>query len=284
MKLKNRKIVEKTFKHCCLCISWITVLLLGLLLLHVLKEGWQYLDTHFLSNFQSRFPHKAGIKAGIWGTCWLILLTALISVPIGIGSAIFLEEYGVKGRWGKIIEINVANLAGVPSIVYGLLGLAIFVRFFSLGRSLLSGALTLSLLIMPIIIVSAREAIRSVPNAIRMAAFALGVEKRHVIWGQVLPMALPGIMTGVILSLSRAIGETAPLIIVGALTYVAFIPQSPTDEFTVLPLQIYNWASRPQEEFHSLSASGIIVLLAVMITMNFIAVIIRQRSSKRINL
>ena len=284
MKLKHRELIESIFKLFCLSVTGITVILLGILLFHILQEGYSYLDLQFLSDYQSRFPHKAGIKAGIWGTCWLILLTALFSVPIGICSAIFLEEYGFKGRWGKIIEINVANLAGVPSIVYGLLGLAIFVRFFDLGRSLLSGALTLSLLIMPIIIVASREAIRAVPLTIRMAAFALGAEKRHVVLGQVLPMAMPGIMTGVILSLSRAIGETAPLIIVGALTYVAFTPESPMDEFTVLPLQIYNWASRPQEDFHSLAAAGIIVLLAVMITMNFIAVIIRHRTDKRMNL
>ena len=284
MKLQRREMTEKIFKFFCLSVTGITVTLLCVLLFHILREGYQYLDLQFLSNYQSRFPHKAGIKAGIWGTCWLISLTAVISVPIGVCSAIFLEEYSIKGRWGKIIEINVANLAGVPSIVYGLLGLAIFVRFFSLGRSLLSGALTLSLLIMPIIIVSAREAIRAVPSTIRMAAFALGVEKRHVVMGQVLPMAMPGIMTGVILSLSRAIGETAPLIIVGALTYVAFTPESPMDEFTVLPLQIYNWAGRPQDDFHSLAAAGIVVLLTVMITMNFIAVIIRQRTNKRMNL
>lgn len=276
--------MEYMFRLFCLLITLGSVALLIVLLFYVSLEGFPWLDSQFITNFQSRFPHKAGIKAGIWGTCWLILLTGAFSVPLGIGSAIFLEEYALKGKWGKLIEVNVANLAGVPSIVYGLLGLAIFVRFFSLERSLISGALTLSLLIMPIIIVSSREAIRDVPKTIRLAAYALGAEKRQVVFGHVLPMALPGIMTGVILALSRAIGETAPLVVLGALTYVAFTPQSPMDEFTVLPLQIYNWASRPKEEFHALAAAGIIVLLSVMITMNFIAIVIRHRTSKKVNL
>ena len=284
MKLSHRKKMEKFFKFFCLFITLGSVAVLFVLLFSIVLEGFPWLDSQFLTSFQSRFPHKAGIKAGIWGTCWLIILTGIFSVPLGIGSAIFLEEYGIKGKLGKLIEVNVANLAGVPSIVYGLLGLAIFVRFFSLNRSLISGALTLSLLIMPIIIVSARESIRAVPKTIRLAAYALGAEKRQVVFGHILPMALPGIMTGVILALSRAIGETAPLVILGALTYVAFTPQSPMDEFTVLPLQIYNWASRPQEEFHSLAAAGIIVLLSVMIAMNFIAIVIRHRTSKKVNL
>lgn len=282
--LKARKRKEKVFRYACFGLTFFSVLILVVLLFHIGMAGNKYLSFDFLTSWPSRFPHKAGIKAGIWGTIWLISLTACISIPIGVLSALFLEEYKIGGKLGKVIEINVANLAGVPSIVYGLLGLTIFVRYFDLGRSLLSGALTLSLLIMPVIIVSSREAVKAVPDAIRFAAYALGASKYQVVFWHVLPIALPGILTGVILALSRAIGETAPLIIIGALTYISYTPESMMDEFTVLPLQIYNWASRPQEEFHSLAAGGIIVLLLVMMSMNFIAVMIRQRASKKVKL
>lgn len=281
---KSRKRTEKIFKLACFGLTFFSVLILIVLLFHISMTGQKYLSWDFISNWPSRFPHKAGIKAGIWGTLWLISLTACISIPIGVCSALFLEEYKIQGKLGKIIEINVANLAGVPSIVYGLLGLTIFVRYFGLDRSLLSGALTLTLLIMPVIIVSSREAIKAVPDAIRFGAYALGASKYQVVFWHVLPIALPGILTGVILALSRAIGETAPLIIVGALTYISYTPESVMDEFTVLPLQIYNWASRPNEEFHYLAAGGIIVLLAVMMSMNFIAVMIRQKASKKVKL
>lgn len=276
-----RKVMNALFQKFCTLMTWMSVVLLVVLVFHIVKEGAHWLSWDFLANFQSRFPEKAGIKAGIFGTLWLISLTAAISIPVGVASALFLEEYGVKGKIGKIIEINVANLAGVPSIVYGLLGLTVFVRYFDLDRSLLSGALTLSLLIMPVIIVATRESVRAVPNTIREAAYALGACKWQVVFFHVLPSSLPGILTGVILALSRAIGETAPLIIVGALAYVSFIPEHALDEFTVLPLQIYNWASRPQAEFHQLAAAGILVLLSVMLIMNFIAVMIRAKSQKR---
>jgi phosphate transport system permease protein len=281
---RKRKKIDYVFKFICRLLTWLTVALLMVLLYHIVNEGISWVDLQFLTSFPSRFADKAGIKAGIFGTLWLMGLTASISIPIGVASAIFLEEYGIKGKWGKVVEINVANLAGVPSIVYGLLGLTLFVRFFQLERSLLSGALTLSLLIMPVIIVASREALRAVPKTLKEAAYALGAEKWQVTFGQVLPAALPGILTGIILALSRAIGETAPLIIVGALTYVAFIPQSPMDEFTILPLQIYNWASRPQVSFHSLAAGGIIVLLSAMLIMNFIAVVIRLKAQKKVRM
>ncbi|MFT6071043.1 MAG: phosphate transport system permease protein [Bacteriovoracaceae bacterium] len=283
-KFASRKRKEKIFRAVCFSLTFFSVLILVVLLFHITMTGHKYLSWDFITNWPSRFPHKAGIKAGIWGTIWLISLTACISIPIGVLSALFLEEYKIGGKIGKIIEINVANLAGVPSIVYGLLGLTVFVRYFGLDRSLLSGALTLTLLIMPVIIVSSREAIKAVPDAIRFGAYALGASKYQVVFWHVLPIALPGILTGVILALSRAIGETAPLIIVGALTYISYTPESVMDEFTVLPLQIYNWASRPNEEFHYLAAGGIIVLLAVMMSMNFIAVMIRQRASKKVKL
>ncbi len=283
-KFKSRKRTEKIFRAACFGLTFFSVLILVVLLFHITMTGHKYLSWEFLTNWPSRFPHKAGIKAGIWGTIWLISITACISIPIGVLSALFLEEYKIRGKLGKVIEINVANLAGVPSIVYGLLGLTIFVRYCGFDRSLLSGAMTLSLLIMPVIIVSSREAIKAVPDAIRFGAYALGASKYQVVFGHVLPIALPGILTGVILALSRAIGETAPLIIIGALTYISYTPESVMDEFTVLPLQIYNWASRPNEEFHYLAAGGIIVLLAVMMSMNFIAVMIRQRASKKVKL
>lgn len=280
MNLEKRKSSEKIFKNICRAVTWSTLFFLIVLFYHIIKEGWQYFDWQFLTNFQSRKVEKAGIIAGIFGSLWLIGLTALISVPIGIASAIYLEEYGIKGKLGKLIEINIANLAGVPSIVYGLLGLTVFVRWFSFERSILSGALTISLLILPVIIIATRETVRSVPNAIRYGAYALGASQWQVIFGHVLPIALPGILTGIILALSRAIGETAPLIVIGALAYVSFIPESIKDEFTVMPIQIYNWANRPQAEFHNLAASGIIILLAVMLVLNFIAVMIRHKTSK----
>lgn len=281
MSLKTRKIKEAIFKKTCQIFSWSTLLILIVLIYHIAIEGWEYFDWQFLTSFSSRRVYKAGIYAGLWGSVWLISLTAIISIPIGIASALFLEEYGVKGKIGKIIEINVANLAGVPSIVYGLLGLAVFVRWFQFERSILSAALTLSLLILPVIIVATRETIKAVPDSIRYGAYALGASKWQVIFGHVLPISVPGILTGVILALSRAIGETAPLIIIGALAYVSFIPENIKDEFTVMPIQIYNWASRPQEKFHQLAASGIVILLIIMLSMNLVAAIIRQRSSKR---
>jgi phosphate transport system permease protein len=272
---------EKIFKFACTALTWMTLVVLVVLLYHIVQEGIEWVDMQFLDSYPSRRPNRAGIKAGIWGTLWLIGLTAAISIPIGVFSAVFLQEYGAKGRLGRFIDTNVTNLAGVPSIVYGLLGLTVFVRLMAFDRSILSAALTLSLLIMPVIIVSTKEAIKAVPDSIRFGAYALGAHKWQVIFGQVLPNALPGIMTGVILALSRAIGETAPLIVVGALTYISYTPESVMDEFTVLPIQIYNWASRPQQAFHELAAGGIIVLLAVMLLMNFVAVIIRHRIQKR---
>ncbi|MCO4794462.1 MAG: phosphate ABC transporter permease PstA [Bacteriovoracaceae bacterium] len=277
----GRRRAEKAFKWISRIMTWSTVFILLVLLYHLGKEGWEYIDWQFLDSYPSRKVAKAGIKAGLWGTVWLIITTAVITIPIGVASALFLEEYGVKGKIGKLIEINVSNLAGVPSIVYGLLGLAVFVRWFNFERSILSGALTLGLLIMPVIIVATREAVKAVPDSIRFGAYALGAHKWQVVFYHVLPVALPGIITGVILALSRAIGETAPLIIIGALAYVSFVPESVMDEFTVMPIQIYNWASRPQEEFHQLAASGIVALLALMLTLNFIAVFIRIKTTKR---
>ncbi|MBC8282671.1 MAG: phosphate ABC transporter permease PstA [Nitrospinae bacterium] len=279
--LKNRYLVAKLFHGFCFSVAWLGVLILGILLFHVTNEGIQWLDIQFLSEFPSRFPAKAGIKSALYGTLWLISFTALFSVPIGIGAGIYLEEFSQKNKMTEFIDLNISNLAGVPSIVYGMLGLVIFVRWFGLEQSVLAGSMTMSLLILPVIIISTREALRAVPNTIRQAAFALGATRWQTVYAHVLPSAFPGVLTGIILALSRAIGETAPLIMIGALTYVAFVPEGPMDDFTALPIQIFNWASRPQKEFHELAAAGILVLLFVLLLMNSLAVIIRHRLEKR---
>lgn len=277
---RHRK--ARVFARFCAFITWASVFLLAVLLVQVSIDGLSWLDWQFLSNYPSRFPERAGIKSALVGTVWLILLVALISIPIGVSAALYLEEFTSKGRLAKVIEVNIANLAGVPSIVYGILGLAIFVRFFALERSLISGALTMSLLILPTVIIASREAIRAVPSSIRYAALSLGATRWQTTWAHVLPASFPGIMTGIILALSRAIGETAPLIMIGALTFVAFLPQGPMDSFTALPIQIYNWVSRPQQEFHELAAAGIIVLLIVLLLMNATAIYIRSKTERRL--
>lgn len=279
-RLKRRHATTKCFRILCSTVAWAGIVILGVLLFHVSREGIGWLDLQFLTEFPSRFPEQAGIKSALWGTVWLIALTAGFSIPVGVAAAIYLEEYSPKGRLSQLIEVNIANLAGVPSIVYGILGLVLFVRFLALGRSVLAGSLTMTLLILPVIIIAAREALRAVPGSIRQAAFALGATRWQAVRAQVLPVALPGILTGVILALSRAIGETAPLVMIGALTYVAFVPEGPMDAFTALPIQIFNWASRPQEDFHQLAAAGIIVLLATLLLMNATAVWIRQRAER----
>jgi phosphate transport system permease protein len=268
------------FRFFCIGVTIFAVCILAVLLVQVTVLGLPWLDTQFLTSFPSRFPEKAGIKSAFVGTLWLVTMTASIAIPVGVLAAVYLEEYAKPTRITELININIANLAGVPSIVYGILGLAIFVRFFQLERSVLSGALTMSLLILPVIIIAAKEAIRAVPSSLRQAAFAVGATRWQVVRAHVLPAALPGILTGVILALSRAIGETAPLIMIGALTYVAFVPEGPMDEFTALPIQIFNWTSRPQEEFHELASAGIVVLLGVLLMMNAVAVYIRYRGSK----
>lgn len=268
------------FRWFCFAVTGSAVVILAVLLFQVTTLGLPWLDAQFLSSFPSRFPEKAGIKSALYGTLWLVSLTASFAIPVGVLAAVYLEEYAKPTRLTEIININIANLAGVPSIVYGILGLAIFVRFMALERSVVSGALTMSLLILPVIIIAAKEAIKAVPSSLRQAAFAVGATRWQVTRSHVLPAALPGILTGVILALSRAIGETAPLIMIGALTYVAFVPEGPMDEFTALPIQIFNWTSRPQQEFHELASAGIIVLLGVLLMMNALAVYIRYRGSR----
>ena len=277
----NRKTKNKFFKILCFSASISSIVVLALLLYNVVSVGLPHLSFDFLSSFPSRFAEKAGIKSALFGSIWLLIFITIISVPVGVAAAIYLEEYSPKNKWTKFIEINISNLAGVPSIVYGILGLVIFVRFFHLERSILAGSFTMSILILPVIIITAREAIKAVPKNIRLGAYALGATKWQTIKHHVLPIATPGIMTGVILAISRAIGETAPLIMMGAFTYVAFVPNSIWDEFTTLPIQIYNWTSRPQAEFHEIASAGIIVLLVVLLTMNAAAIIIRKRANKK---
>lgn len=279
-RLRRRHATTRFFRLLCAAVAWAGIVILAVLLFHVTREGIRWLDLQFLTEFPSRFPEQAGIKSALWGTVWLITLTAGISIPVGVAAAIYLEEFSPKDRLSQLIEVNIGNLAGVPSIVYGILGLVLFVRFLALGRSVLAGSLTMTLLILPVIIIASREALRAVPDSIRQAAFALGATRWQAVRAQVLPVALPGILTGVILALSRAIGETAPLVMIGALTYVAFVPEGPMDAFTALPIQIFNWASRPQENFHQLAAAGIIVLLVTLLLMNATAVWIRQRAER----
>ena len=259
----------------------IALITLGALLVDALIDGVPRLSWDFLTSFPSRKPAQAGIVSALAGSVCLISLTALIAVPVGVGAAIYLEEYtNQSSRISRVIEVNVANLAGVPSIIYGLLGLGLFVRAMRLDKSLLAGALTLALLVLPIVIISAREAIRAVPPTIREAAYALGASRWQTTSHHVLPMAFPGILTGIILAISRAIGETAPLITIGALTYVRFLPDSPLSQFTALPIQIFNWVSRPQKDFHINAAAGIVVLLAVTLLLNALAIFLRNRYQK----
>jgi phosphate transport system permease protein len=215
------------------------------------------------------------------GSIWVIGLTAALALPVGVAAAIYLEEYGTRSSVARFIELNIANLAAVPSIIYGLLGLGLFVRLMGMGQSVMAGAATLALLALPVVILSTREALRTVPSSIREGSYALGATKWQTIWHQVLPMALPGVLTGLILALSRAIGETAPLITIGALTYIPFAPDSVWSKFTVLPIQIFNWVSRPQVEFHSNAAAAILVLLALLLSMNAVAIIVRDRFQRR---
>ncbi len=282
LQLQRRHARARWFRRFCAAITWSSVFLLAVLLVQIGIDGLAWIDWQFIDSFPSRFPERAGIKSALVGTLWLIVMVAVISVPVGISAALYLEEFSSQGRIAKIIEVNIANLSGVPSIVYGILGLAIFVRYFAFERSLVSGALTMSLLVLPTIIIASREAIKTVPMSIRYAALSLGATRWQTTWSHVLPASFPGIMTGVILALSRAIGETAPLLMIGALTFVPFTPEGPWDEFTALPIQIYNWVSRPQPEFHELAAAGIIVLLIVLLLMNATAIYIRSKTEQRL--
>ncbi|HUE77357.1 MAG TPA: phosphate ABC transporter permease PstA, partial [Longimicrobiales bacterium] len=263
-RLARRRRQGAIFAGLCIAATAFGVLMLGVLLFDLIGDGLGRLSWGFVTSFPSRLVDRAGILPALVGTAYILLLTAALAFPLGLGTAIWLEEYAPKSRIRDIIQLNISNLAAVPSIVYGILGLAVFVRFLGFGRSLLAGAATLALLILPVIIIAAQEAIRAVPSSIRFGAYALGATRWQVTRLQVLPLAMPGILTGTILALSRAIGETAPLIVIGAVGYVAFLPEGPLDQFTVLPIQIFDWIGRPQPQFHELAASAIVVLLAVL--------------------
>ncbi|MFO7893507.1 MAG: phosphate ABC transporter permease PstA [Longimicrobiales bacterium] len=276
-RVRRRHLKGALFGAVAMIATFLGVATLGVLLFDLIADGVTRLSWDFVTSFPSRLADRAGVWPAVVGTVWVLGLTAAIAFPLGVGTAIWLEEYAPKSRLRRLIQLNISNLAAVPSVVYGILGLAVFVRFFGFGRSVLAGSATLALLILPVIIIAAQEAIRAVPPSIRFGAYALGATRWQVVSRQVLPMAFPGIMTGTILALSRAIGETAPLIVIGAVGYVAFLPEGPLDEFTVMPIQIYDWISRPQAEFHELAASGIVVLLIVLLSMNAVAILLRNR-------
>jgi len=274
-------LASRAFALLCGGATWLCVAILVLLLWNIVSYGWDTVSWDFVNRFPSRFAEKAGIKPALIGSLYLIGLTALFSVPIGVGTAIYLEEYTPKSRWRTLVQVNIANLAGVPSIVYGLLGLGLFVRAMQLNRSLVAGALTLTLVVLPIVIMVAQESLRAVPSTVRQASYALGASRWQTVRHQLLPAALPGILTGVILALSRALGEAAPLVAIGAATYVRFLPEDILkDEFTALPLQIFSWTDQPQKGFHEVAAAGIVVLLVVLVSMNAIAVVLRYRFGK----
>lgn len=256
------------------------VLVLVILIADIVMDGMRNLTPELFNNFPSRRAAQAGMKSAIVGSIYMLLIMFPISFVFGVGAAIYLEEYASKNRFTRFIQLNISTLAGVPSIVYGILGLTIFVRLMVLERSLIAGALTMTLLVLPIIIVSSQEAIKAVPRSRRDASFALGANKWQTVSRAVMPSALPGVLTGMILAMSRAIGETAPLVMIGALTYIAFLPENLKSSFTVMPIQIYNWISRPQDEFHALAAAGIIVLLALLLLMNFSAILLRNKFQK----
>lgn len=279
-----RKWTERAFRAAAMASLAVALGGLAVLLLDALVDGAGRLSYQFLTSYPSRKPEQAGVLSPLVGSVYLILLTAVFALPIGVGAAIYLEEYARRHWFSRLIEVNITNLAGVPSIIYGLLGLELFVRAMKLERSLMAGALTMALLVLPIIIISAREAMRTVPPSIREASYALGASRWQTIYHQVLPLAFPGILTGSILAFSRAIGEAAPLITIGALTYIAFLPDGLLSPFTVLPIQIFNWVSRPQRGFHINAAAAIIVLLVVLFLLNALAVYLRQRHQKRLYL
>lgn len=258
------------------------VLVLAWLLIEVFVESFGWLDWQFLSSYSSRHPVEAGVLAPIAGTFWVIILTAVMTVPVGIATAVYLEEFAPDNRVTRLIQLNISNLAGVPSVVYGLLGLAIFVQYLFDGqRSLLAGALTLSLLVMPIVIIASQEAIRAVPPSYRDAAYAMGATRWQVVKMVVLPQAIPSMMSGIILAMSRAIGETAPILVVSSLVFITYVPTSPTDRFTVLPLQIVTWVSQPQDDFRHIAAAAIVILLVMLLTMNAAAIYIRAKFQRR---
>jgi len=276
-----RKHADLLFQGVSLMTLVVALAALGALVWDIFSDGASRLGWSFIVNIASRNAEDAGVYHALMGSIWVIALTGMLALPIGVAAAIYLEEYGSRSRIARFIELNIANLAAVPSIIYGLLGLGLFVRLMGMGQSVMAGASTLALLALPVVILSTREALRTVPGTVREGSYALGATKGQTIWHQVLPMALPGVLTGLILALSRAIGETAPLITIGALTYIPFAPDTVWSKFTVLPIQIFNWVSRPQADFKANAAAGILVLLGLLLTMNAVAIVVRDRYQRR---
>ena len=260
---------------------FIAFLTLASLIVDIFSDGWEWFDWQFFNSFPSRKPEIAGIKAAFYGTVWVMSITALLSIPIGISTALYLEMFADDSKFNKFIKVNISNLAGVPSIIYGILGMAIFVEFFQMGRVILAGALTMTLLILPIIIIASQEAIKQVPSYYMDAALALGATKWQAVVKVILPQSIPGIVSGFILAMSRAIGESAPMIAISALVYITFLPEGPLDRFTVMPIQIYNWISQPQDGFRGLAAAGIILLLIMLLSLNSLAIFLRDYFQKR---
>lgn len=275
-----RKTVASVFSMLFLAATCFALVALLVLLWTIGSRGWDYLSWHLITNMPSRKPAIAGLNAALFGTLWVISLTVVVAFPVGVGAAIYLEEYAPRTRLTRLLQLNIANLSGVPSVVYGLLGLGIFVELAGLGRVVLAGALTMALLSLPVIVISSQEAIRAVPSSLREAAYGVGATRWQVTRSHVLPAALPGILTGTILAISRAIGETAPILVAGAAGFLLSRPSGPFSSYTAIPIQIYNWTLRPQREFRELAAAGIIVLLVVLLVMNATAIIIRQRASR----
>ena len=280
--IQKNRLMDQAFKFWGIACTLLGLVLLVIFIGSILVDGLQRIDWDFITNLPSRIAERSGIYTALMGSVWVLVLTTIIALPVGIAAAIYLEEYSQKNKFSSILEVNISNLAGVPSIIYGLLGLEIFVRVMEMGSSVLAGSFTLALLILPIVIVSTREAIKAVPQSLRDASFALGASKWQTVSQQILPASFGGILTGVILALSRAVGETAPLIVIGALAYVPFAPTNPMDDFSVLPIQIFNWISRPQHGFEVNAAAAIIVLLLITFIMNGIAVYFRNKWQKKL--
>jgi phosphate transport system permease protein len=280
--IAGRKTKASVIQWLLFVVTALAIVILAVLVWDITSAGARWLSLDLLTNTASRKPENAGLRPALLGTLWVIGLTALFAFPVGVGAAVYLEEYAPNNRWTRLLKTNIANLAGIPSIVYGLLGLGVFVSLFTLGRTIISGALTMALLILPVIIIASQEAIRAVPPSLRQAAFALGATRWQVARDHVIPAAMPGILTGIILSISRAMGETAPLLVVGAAAYVTFNPTGLTSKYTALPMQIYEWARRPQQEFQDLAAAAIIVLLVLLLILNGTAIYLRQRFARNL--
>ncbi len=279
-RVEQRRRTGRGFVVLCYAATALGLLALLVLIGDTLVKGAPYLSWDFLTSYPSRFAERSGVLAALVGTFYVGLIVIVVAFPLGIATAVWLEEYAAPGAVKSILQTNIGNLAGVPSIIYGMLGLAVFVRALGLQRSLLAGGLTIAILVLPIVIINSQEALRAVPSGLRHASYALGATRWETVRHHVLPAAMPGILTGTILALSRAIGEAAPIILISSIAFIAFLPESLLDSFTILPIQIFIWVSKPQEAFHAIAASAIIVLLALLLAMNAVAIVLRDRARR----